>query len=96
MTTPRIALFVLSMALVAPAPALAAPPMVLVQFFEHLDEEPAMPPEQELPSAEDPALDGLDLDGFVERKPSEAPGTMDQNMAGGVMPDFDPAERPEL
>ncbi|MEM9590269.1 MAG: hypothetical protein AAF967_02895 [Pseudomonadota bacterium] len=86
----------LSMALVAPAPALAAPPMVLAQFFEHLDEEPAMPPEQELPSAEDPALDGLDLDGFVERKPGEAPGTMDQNMAGGVMPEFDPAERPEL
>ncbi|MEM8574762.1 MAG: hypothetical protein AAGF48_09020 [Pseudomonadota bacterium] len=86
----------LSMALVAPAPALAAPPMVLAQFFEHLDEKPATPPQQEFPSAGDPALEDLDLDGFVERKPGEAPGTMDQNMAGGVMPEFDPAERPEL
>ncbi len=96
------------MALVAPAPALAAPPMVLAQFFEHLDEEPAPPPEQELPAAENPGLDGLDLDGFVEREPGgtpnpmpgwasgEAPGTAEQDIAGGIMPEFDPAERPEL
>jgi len=108
LSDPKIALCVLSMALVAPAPALAAPPMVLAQFFEHLDEEPAVPPEQEPSAAEDPTLDGLDLDGFVEPSPGgtpdpmpgwasgEAPGTTEQDMAGKVMPEFDPAERAEL
>lgn len=48
-----------SVSLAAPAlttPALASPPVVLAQFFEHFDDEP-----QDVPPLDDPALEGLDI-----------------------------------
>jgi len=102
---------VLGLALLAPAPALAGPPMVLAQFFEQFDDEP-MP---SAPRVEDPALDGLDLDDFEdggldalqEPLPDSEPGfpgaaagealeAPEEDVADGVPPAFDPAERPIL
>lgn len=98
----------LGVALIAPGPVLAGPPTVLAQFFENFDDEPAVPPGEELPLGEEPGLGGLDLDGFEEndlgagpeRVPGwasgEAPGDGDADIAGPVPPAFDPAERPKL
>jgi tetratricopeptide (TPR) repeat protein len=104
----RIGLIVLSAALVAPIPAAAAMPTVLAQFFENLDEEPAAPPGEELPPAQNPELEGLDLNGLEngdlgdtpDRAPGwafgDAPGSGGEALAGGIPPAFDTAERPEL
>lgn len=104
-------MFGLGLALLAPAPALAGPPMVLAQFFEHFDDEP----EPSAPPAEDPALDGLDLDGFDDGGFDALPDAMpesefglpdaaagealdapEEDVAGDVPPAFDPSERPVL
>ena len=102
----RIRLFVLSAALVAPIPAAAAMPTVLAQFFENLDEEPAAPPGEELPPAQNPELEGLDLNDLEngdlgdtpDRAPGwafgDAPGAGEEASAGDIPPAFDPAERP--
>lgn len=92
----------------ASAYAFASPPIVRVQFFEHFDDEP----EEDLPPADDPALDGLDLEaspdlnldavpeppaGLPDSAGVEAPGALDEGLAAvGVPPAFDPADRPEL
>ena len=103
--TRKIGLCVLTVALAAPVPVLAGPPVVLAQFFENFDDEPAVPPEEQLPSAEDPGLDGLELDGFEDEAVPErvpgwasgaAPGTGEEAVEGSVSPEFDPAERPKL
>ncbi|ODR99184.1 hypothetical protein AUC68_03990 [Methyloceanibacter methanicus] len=97
----------MGLALLAPTPALAGPPVVLAQFFEHFDDEP----EPSAPPAEDPALEGLDLegldDGGLDAMPEselelpdaaagEALDAPEEDVAGVVPPDFDPAERPIL
>ena len=103
----ELGLCLLGVALIAPVPVHAAPPTVLVQFFENLD-DPAVPPEEELPPEEEPGLDGIDLDDFgesdlgagPERVPGwasgQAPGEGEDAVAGAVPPEFDPAQRPIL
>ena len=86
----------LSAALILPAPAVAAMPTVLAQFFENFDEEPSAPPVEELPPAQDPELEGLDLKGLENGGLGAMPGPGAQDFAGDIPPAFDPADRPEL
>jgi tetratricopeptide (TPR) repeat protein len=87
------------------APALAAPPVVLAQYFESLGDEP----DEE---SGDPALEGLDLPGLGEPslRPDIKPGADEglpphsaedtkQNKLDlqlGELPPLDPVDRPEL
>jgi tetratricopeptide (TPR) repeat protein len=101
----------MGLALLAPVPVLAGPPVVLAQFFEHYDDAPVPPARP----AEEPSLEGLDLDGLEDgglnalpqpmpepesglpgTAAGEAPGAPEQDVAGNVPPAFDPAERPIL
>lgn len=103
-----LCLVAVAFAVCAPASAFASPPIVRVQFFEHFDDEP----EEDLPPADGPALDGLDLPAApdldldaVPEPPAalpdsaegQAPNALDEGLAAvGVPPAFDPADRPEL
>ena len=97
----------MGLALLAPVPALAGPPVMLAQFFEHYDDAPVPPARP----AEEPSLEGLDHDGLEDgglntlpesesgltgTAAGEAPGAPEQDVAGNVPPAFDPAERPIL
>lgn len=55
-------LLVLAFAAGAVAPAMAAPPVVLAQYFESLGDEPE--DEGAVPPLDEPALEGLDLPGL--------------------------------
>lgn len=61
-------LLVLAFAGAMAVPALAAPPVVLAQYFESLGDEPE---DEAVPPAGDPALEGLDLPGLGDLQGAE-------------------------
>jgi len=107
------AVLAFSASLAAPAlstSALASPPVVLAQFFEHFDEEPG----NDVPPSDEPALEGLDMPGLDGAEPhlrpdlksgadegappQSAQGTKDDRLEFGTPPPLvlDPADRPKM
>ena len=86
---------------IAAPPALASPPLMFAQFFEHFDEEA----EEVRPPADGPALEGLDLPDLEDLEPGAGEGLPPQSADGprdgafdlglGEGP-FDPTQRPKL